>query len=228
MSIFNLPSPESVAKHFCAALGASIRDEEPYTHWRLADSLPEIIAANILMLPIKPPLIDECGGVRDLNDNNSKRSFFTPKLRADFPVCATLCDALQMPEVARLCAKTFGIDVEGGFLRTEYIQDTDGAWLEPHHDIPEKLFSMVIYLCTGPEAKGWGTDIYDHGRKWVGRSSAAFNSAVVFVPGENTWHGFEKRPILGVRRLMEINYVRSSWRDRNQLAFPDRPITLKS
>jgi len=49
---------------------------------------------------------------------------------------------------------------------------------------------------------------------------------VIFVPGPNTWHGFERRPIEGVRRLMEINYVRPSWRDRDQLAFPDRPITL--
>jgi len=44
------------------------------------------------------------------------------------------------------------------------------------------------------------------------------------VPGPNTWHGFERRPIVGVRRLMEINYVRPTWRDRDQLAFPDRPI----
>ena len=76
----------------------------------------------------------------------------------------------------------------------EYIQDTDGAWLEPHRDIPEKLFSMVIYLCTGPEAKEWGTDIYDDQKKWIGRTSAEFNSAVIFVPGPNTWHGFERRP----------------------------------
>ena len=48
----------------------------------------------------------------------------------------------------------------------------------------------------------------------MGRSSATFNSAVNFIPGKNTWHGFDKCPILGVRRLMEINYVRPSWRDR--------------
>jgi hypothetical protein len=224
MSIFDLPSPADAAAHFCAALAACRRDEDPYIHWTLSDALPESIAANIMMLPIRPPLIDECGGVRDLNDNNNKRSFFNPALRADFPVCSVLSDALQRPEVARLCAKTFEIDVEGSFLRTEYIQDTDGAWLEPHHDIPEKLFSMVIYLCTGPEAKGWGTDIYDHDRKWCGRATAAFNSAVVFVPGEHTWHGYDKRPIVGVRRLMEINYVRPNWRDRDQLSFPDKPI----
>ncbi len=108
----------------------------------------------------------------------------------------------------------------------EYIQDTDGAWLEPHRDIPQKLFSMVIYLFTGPDAAEWGTDIYDEEQRWIGRSSSAFNSAVIFVAGPNTWHGFDKRPIIGVRRLMEINYVRDDWRDRDQLAFPDRPIRL--
>ena len=85
---------------------------------------------------------------------------------------------------------------------------------------------MVIYLCTGPDAAEWGTDIYDAERRRVGRSSAEFDTAVIFIPGANTWHGFEPRPIEGVRRLMEINYVRPEWRDREQLAFPDRPIRL--
>jgi hypothetical protein len=184
---------------------------------------------GVLVLPIRPPFIDECGGVRDLNDNNLRRSFFTPKLREDFAACQVFAEGFQRPEVARLFSETLGIpaaEIEGSYLRIEYIQDTDGAWLEPHRDIREKLFSMVIYLCTGPEAKRWGTDIYDADKKWVGRSSAEFNSAVIFVPGENTWHGFDKRPITGVRRLMEVNYVRPSWRDREQLCFPDRPITL--
>ena len=35
-------------------------------------------------------------------------------------------------------------------------QDIDGAWLEPHHDIPEKLFSMVIYLFVGAGRQGLG------------------------------------------------------------------------
>jgi len=225
MSIFDLPDPLVTATTFVHALANARCDKEPYVHWTLADVLPDNIAANILMLPLKPPLIDECGGVRDLHDNNSKRTFFTPDLQAQFPVCNVLAKALQHPTVARQLASTCHVDVEGSFLRMEYIQDTDGAWLEPHHDIPEKLFSMVIYLCTGPEAKNWGTDIYDDQKQWCGRASATFNSAVIFVPGHNTWHGFDKRPILGVRRLMEINYVRPSWRDRDQLSFTDKPIT---
>ncbi len=147
-------------------------------------------------------------------------------MRKTYAACAALCDALQRPDVAKLSARPATFDVEGAFLRMEYIQDVDGAWLEPHHDIPEKLFSMVIYLCLGPDAKGWGTDIYDFDKKLVGSSSAEFDSAVIFIPGENTWHGFEPRKIVGVRRLMEINYVRPSWRSREQLSFPDRPIKL--
>jgi hypothetical protein len=229
MEFLRVPEPKLIADHFCNALRASVRKEQPYTHWSLAGTLPEELAVGVLVLPIRPPLIDECGGVRDLHDNNSKRAFFTPQLQSDFPAVAAFTQAFQRPEVARQFTETLGrpaTDIEGSHLRIEYIQDTDGAWLQPHCDIPEKLFSMVIYLCTGPEAKNWGTDIYDADRKWVGRSTATFNSAVIFIPGKNTWHGFDKRPIIGVRRLMEINYVRPSWRDREQLCFPDRPISL--
>lgn len=222
MGLPTLPNADEIARHFGNALREARLDGWPYRHWLLKEVFPGNLCVGILALPIAPVAVEDCGGVRD--KRNDLRKFFTPALRAHYPACAVLAEALQRPEIARLFAKTCGIDASGSFLRIEYIQDTDGAWLQPHCDIPEKLFSMVIYLCTGPDAKDWGTDIYDAERRWVGRSSAEFNSATIFVPGPNTWHGFDKRPIDGVRRLMEINYVRPSWRDRNQLAFPDEPI----
>lgn len=225
MTFPHVPDVATVEQHFAQALRAARRDDTPYRHWNMDDVLPEALAVGVLVLPLAPLVIDDTHGVRDTD--NSKRTFFTPTLQADFPTCAVFAEALQRPQIAHLFAETCEVDVEGSYLRMEYIQDTDGAWLEPHRDIPEKLFSLVLYLCTGPEAKDWGTDIYDAERRWVGRTSAEFNSAVVFVPGPATWHGFEPRPIRGVRRLMEINYVRPSWRDRDQLAFPDRPIALQ-
>lgn len=226
MTLIALPSVDAVASHVGRALPSARRADQPYRRWLVDNAFPESVALNILILPIAPPLIDDCHGVRDRH--NDKRCFFTPWLQSRFPVCALLAEALQRGDVAKQFQETCGIAVEGGYLRMEYIQDTDGAWLEPHRDIPEKLFSMVIYLCTGPDAKDWGTDIYDDKRRWIGRSSAEFNSAVIFVAGPNTWHGFDKRPIVGVRRLMEINYVAPSWRDRDQLSFPDRPIAVAS
>lgn len=219
-----LPSSDEIAAHFRRALKCVRRNERPFCHWQLDDVLPESAALGIISLPIAPPVIGDCGGVRD--KHNERRCFFTPDLQSDFAVCASLAESMQQADIARQLRDTLNVEVEGAFLRMEYIQDTEGAWLEPHRDIPEKLFSMVVYLCTGPEASDWGTDIYDNDRRWVGRSSATFDSAVVFVPGPDTWHGFEKRPISGVRRLMEINYVRASWRDRDQLCFPDRPIRV--
>lgn len=203
----------------------SRRVETPYRHWNLEEAIPETLAFQLTALPIAPLLIEDCHGVRDTD--NSKRTFLTPWLRERFPACQHFAESLQRPEVARLFGETCGFDVEGAFLRMEYIQDIDGAWLEPHCDVPQKLMSMVIYLTTGPDAPTWGTDIYDENRKWVGRSSAEFNSAAIFIPGRNTWHGFEKRKLIGVRRLFEINYVHPSWRDREQLCFPQRPVTLQ-
>jgi hypothetical protein len=224
MSYPKLPAASDVAAHFVEALGSAERLEQPYRRWRLKNVLPEAMCTGILTLPIAPPVLTiDTKGQRATFNN--QRTFFTPDMRDLYPAIAVLSEAMQRPEVARQFESTCSIDATNAYLRIEYIQDLDGMWLEPHCDIKEKLFSMVLYLCTGPFAKDWGTDIYDGERKWVGRSSADFNTAVIFIAGPNTWHGFEPRPIYGVRRLMEVNYVRG-WRDRDQLAFPDAPIRL--
>ena len=217
-------SANDIERQFLRSVISSERSEQPYRHWKIADVFPVDLCTGLLTMPICPPALGRTDGTR--GSYNDARCFLTPAMRAKFPCCQALSDALQRPQVARTMADTCGIDVAGGFLRMEYMQDIDGAWLEPHRDIPEKLFSMVIYLFTGPDAAAWGTDIYDADQRWVGRSPPDFNTGVIFVPGPATWHGFDPRPIVGVRRLMEINYVRPSWRDRNQLTFPDQPISL--
>jgi hypothetical protein len=226
MQFPRLPEPAGVAEHFIAALAAAERRESPYRHWRLRDVLPESMCVGILSLPIPPPAVALPDGTRA--SFNNRRIFFNAERIARYEPCAVLAQALQRPQVASALEETLGIAVAGSHLRMEYIQDTDGMWLAPHCDIPDKLFSMVIYLCTGPDAKDWGTDIYDAQKREIGRSSAEFDSAVIFIPGANTWHGFEPRPIIGIRRLMEINYVRPNWRDREQLAFSDRPIRVSA
>jgi hypothetical protein len=224
MSYPPVPEAALVASQFSQAVRQSDRGEEPYRHWLLKDVFPIDLCTGILTMPIAPAVLGKTDGTRDTY--NDTRVFITPSMRLRFPTWAALADALQRPDVARLMAETCDIEVEGGYLRMEYMQDMDGSWLEPHRDIHEKLFSMVIYLFTGPDTAEWGTDIYDAERRWVGRSAGEFNTGVIFVPGPATWHGFDPRPIVGIRRLMEINYVKPVWRDREQLTFPDQPITL--
>ena len=47
---------------------------------------------------------------------------------------------------------------------------------------------------------------------------------MIFVPADDTFHGFERRPIKGVRKSLIINYVTDEWRAREQLAFGEAPI----
>ena len=47
---------------------------------------------------------------------------------------------------------------------------------------------------------------------------------MIFVPSDNTWHGFERRPIEQIRKTLIVNYVTQEWRAREQLAFPDKTV----
>ena len=69
-----------------------------------------------------------------------------------------------------------------------------------------------------------GTDIYDTDKTHVARTPFAPNTALAFVPSDNTFHGFEPRPIEGVRTSVIVSYVTSESAACEQLAFPDRPV----
>ncbi|MGE4483065.1 2OG-Fe(II) oxygenase [Acidocella sp.] len=194
----------------------------PYRHWLLNDALPDATLDKICSLPLEPPAIMDTQGRRETH--NSSRLFFSHAQQQHFPVCAALTAALQSRDcVANLQALT-GATLKGSFLRVEYCLDTDGFWLEPHTDIGAKLFTMLIYLNDAPPGEDWGTDIYDNPTQKRGPAPAGHNHGLIFVPGQNTWHGFEKRRITGVRRTLIINYVTPEWRARHELAFPATPI----
>ena len=96
----------------------------------------------------------------------------------------------------------------------------DGFWLEPHLDISVKLFTMLVYLSGEPELYDAGTDIYDATpeHRLVATAPYEKNKGLIFIPGTNTWHGFTKRPIHGVRKSVIVNWVTPEWRDRWELA----------
>ena len=71
---------------------------------------------------------------------------------------------------------------------------------------------MLIYLSTEPGSEAWGTDILDADLNLVATAPYKRNGGLIFVPGPDTWHGFHKRPINGVRRSLIINYVKPEWR----------------
>lgn len=208
--------------HIARALETAEARVQPYRYWLLHDVLPEETAEAVTRLPFAAAAIGDTQGRRETH--NASRIFFSPENRARQPVIAELAAAFQDEAMVRAIDRICAIDLAGTALRIEYCQDTDGFWLEPHTDIMVKKFTMLIYLSRHPDAADWGTDVYDGERKLVARAPGGFNAGLIFVPSSDTWHGFERRPIRGVRRSLIINYVGPDWRARDELAYPDQPI----
>jgi hypothetical protein len=211
---------------FVSALLESIetshRTEAPYRHWNLERCIPSDAVDQILALPFEAPSLDGVSGKREVH--NATRKYFDAENRAKFPVCENFCQAFQDKRVTSRIASHFGAKLNGAYLRVEIAQDIDGFWLEPHTDLGVKTFTMLLYTSKDPQHVILGTDIYDATKKHVGRSPFKSNGAMVFVPSDITYHGFEAREIKGVRKSVIINYVTNDWRAREQLAFPDTPI----
>jgi hypothetical protein len=213
---------EAVVSTLLESIETARQSEWPYRSWFVQRCLPSPAVGELLALPFEAPSLQGVSGKRELH--NATRKYFDAENQARFPVCAAFCTAFQDRRVTDRISNRFGARLRGSYLRVEYAQDIDGFWLEPHTDLGVKTFTMLLYLSTEPQHEGLGTDIYDAAKSPVGRSPFASNSAFVFVPSSITYHGFERRPIEGVRKSIIINYVTEEWRAREQLAFPTSPI----
>lgn len=212
-----------VEHHLGESIRAADRHEGPFQHWLLRRVLPLDLAFSLASLPVIPPVIEDTKGRRETH--NASRLFITETMRDRYPDCFALISALQDEGIRTLIEQTCRVSLASSYLRVEYCLDTDGFWLEPHTDITAKLFTMLIYLSTHPDAEDWGTDLLDSQYRIVGRASGNFNSGLIFIPAADTWHGFAPRRIAGIRRSLIVNYVVSDWHSRHELAFPEEPIT---
>jgi hypothetical protein len=219
-------SKDAIVSTFLASIETSQRHETPYRHWYLERCLPEEALNDILALPFPAPDLGGVSGKRELH--NPSRKYFDSENRQRFPVCDAFCRAFHDRRVTQRISSHFGSKLGGTYLRVEFAQDTDGFWLEPHTDLGVKVFTMLLYVSKDPRHCDLGTDVYDAEKRHVGRMPFRANTAMVFVPSNITYHGFEPRKIEGVRKSVIVNYVTNEWRAREQLAFPSEPIPASS
>ncbi len=213
----NIRSP--VAAHFLDSLSKATHINSPYDYWLLDHALPESTANAITALPFPPPSGAVFDGRRE--SNNSSRVFFNAENQKRFLVCRDVALAFNDALVMGALERATGSKLSEGFLRIEYCQDVDGFWLEPHLDISVKLFSLLICLSDDPNLFDAGTDIFDSTPEHRLVASVPYEKGrgVIFIPGENTWHGFSKRAIRGLRKSIIVNYVSSEWRNKDELSF---------
>ncbi len=142
------------------------------------------------------------------------------------PKFAELIEELQSEPAARTFSETFDIDLTG---RSTMItvrgrcQPKDGRI---HTDSTAKLVTALLYFNDGWEAEGGRVRLLRRpdGLNDIIAKVPPVSGTLIFIPGENTWHGWHRRPIVGVRRSLIVNYVRPEWRSRHELAFPDQPV----
>ena len=206
-----------------ASLARTPAVEAPFRHWLLPDLLPETTAKALSVLPFTAPDLHGVSGKRELH--NDTRQYFDAANNARFQVCGALARFFQAPEAVRALQDATGADLGGTSLRIEYAVDSDCFWLQPHTDLGVKRITILYYLPDAPDQEDMGTDLYADEQTWAARAPFKWNSALVFVPSDNTFHGFERRDIPGMRRSVIINYVTRDWRAREQLAFPTEPVS---
>ncbi len=195
---------------------------DPFAHWCITDLFPSALIQRLAHIPLTSPPKLNVSGTREIN--NDKRTYLAGPMLDRFPELGSLANLFQHPETVDLISSCFGADLAGTSLRLEYCQDQDGFLLEPHTDIGVKRFSMLIYLPTREAHRDLGTDLFYANGQHAGRAPFLSNSALVFVPSDTSFHGFMRRPILGTRKSLILNYVTADWRAREQLAFPNQTV----
>jgi len=204
-----------------ASIAGAERRTEPFPNWRLSELLPEALARTLAALPICPVDLGGRSGRRELH--NDQRAYFAGETLRRHRAARLVAELFQSPHIIQALMLLTGALLVGTYLRIEYAIDLDGFWLEPHTDLGVKAFTMLFQLGQAGQ-EGLGTDLYFCPGGWAETVPFNWNSALVFVPSDRSWHGVEPRPIRAPRRSIIVNYVTEDWRDRDQLAFPRRPV----
>jgi hypothetical protein len=179
------------------------------------------VARELAALPFAPTILNGVSGRRELH--NDDRRYFAGEVLNEFAVARRVAETFQSPEVVGAFARHTGAKLDGTYLRIEYGLDLDGFWLEPHTDLGVKSLTLLIQLPEDGQDE-LGTDIYAGPGEWRERAAFEWNGALLFIPSDRTWHGFEPRTIKGLRRSVIVNYVTDEWRAREQLAFDGVPV----
>ncbi|MEZ6057499.1 MAG: hypothetical protein R3C01_12425 [Planctomycetaceae bacterium] len=187
------------------------RSTDPFLHYVIRNSMNEeqIGEINSAMIADVPRVYDgtRAGDQQGVARNANTRCFVDTENVDNFPALGELIDELRSVETIELVEHMLERSLVDCNLRFEVLCDRKGFWLEPHKDIKEKRMSMLLYSNPCGESINLGTDLYDKDLKLVKTMPFETNVGYMFGPGDDTWHGLEKKEIKQERRSLLINYV---------------------
>jgi len=204
--------------HLLNALEQVNVQEAPYQHFLISDLFDSQLVDDVLEIPFVPLELNYEAGSRE--EFNNVRRYFNPEVIETFPAAERMAELFLSPEIIGKIEEMGNVILKDSLLRIEYAIDTDKFWLKPHSDLGVKLVTILIYLSKDADAQGWGTDIFYDAERFHSTVPYESNTALMFIPADDTWHGFNPRTISGVRKTLIINYVTPEWRNRQELVHP--------
>lgn len=210
------------SKRFIESMDHSPLMIDPYPHFIMSDIFDPTLIKALDNLPFLGYNLDYRLGTRE--EFNPNRYYFNPEVIEKHSEARTVAEIFLNQEILSAVEARGNISLKNSLLRIEYTIDQGNFWLKPHTDLGVKLFTMLLYLTDGPGSISWGTDIYRDADTHFTTVAYIPNSALVFYPTEQTWHGFEPRNINGVRRSLIINYVTQEWRNRHELVHSTQSV----
>ena len=196
------------------SLGRATRHDKPWEYFTFGQALSPQQIDEIKNADIQKGGILHDGtrsGYKDgiEKQNHKLREYVTNENRDKYPELVSFIKELQSKPIREMIAQMVGNEnnFEGSYVRLEVLNDTQGFWLKPHCDIPEKLISSLIYINDTAEDISLGTDLYNEQLELKHTVPFWHNFGYIFH-GPNKWHGMEKgKTIRTERRGIQINYV---------------------
>ena len=197
------------------------RNDSPWEHYTFGQVLTEAQVKEIREAQIDKRGVLHDGtrsGYRDgvAKQNHQFREYITKENCHKYPELTDIIKELQDKEIRKIIADMVGNtnNFEDAYIRVEVLNDTEGFYLKPHCDIPEKLISSLIYVNETGENISLGTDLYNEDLEVVKTVPFWHNYGYMFH-GPNKLHGMsEGKEIQVERRGIQLNYVtfETDWR----------------
>jgi hypothetical protein len=199
---------------FRRSLANASRFDLPYRHWILESVFERELMNGFEALPFEPLELQGDGTRVSI----PPAAFLNEATCARYPVLSRIVDILSheaaVEDLERLC----GISLQGTFLRISYHVDMHGFWLRPHTDLAAKRLSLIVLMKHNPVDEPIGTEMYDSSGTLISRAPSRDNSGLMFIPSNNTFHGFTQRHLFGTRCTLVVNFVSDAWANRDELA----------
>ena len=178
-------SKDAIVATLVKSFAEAKKGEQPYPHWFVNDCLPADVVADVLALPFPAPALGGVSGKREVH--NATRKYFDAENMEKYPVCNAVNAALQDRRVNRGHRKSI-LDKTRRHLSSRRIRAGHQRLLVGAA-YRSRRQGLHLFSCTRPtdaQHSILGTDIYDAEKKHVGRSPFKSNSAMIFVPSNNT------------------------------------------